>query len=292
MKNFNRRFGYVALGFVLSTLAACATNKPIDANNFIEKWVGIFEADSIERIPSDTSPTGMRSIIRGARPIIQTTRIVPRVGMRFGFGYQLTDEQKRATGALHYVWRYPKDGIRNPLTDVKFDKFEYQTTCTGDKTCVIGYSFTEPWEMVPGIWTLELWQGINIIHRKNFEVILSYPECKSYPNYQELGFECSERGFAYIGIGLELTKLDNGDMLIVAPIKDGPAHRAGLLSGDIVVSIQDADVKLMSLQQAAYSLRGSTGSIVKILVIRTGHAQPIAFQVVREVLPPVKSGTF
>ena len=74
------------------------------------------------------------------------------------------------------------------------------------------------------------------------------------------------------GIGLEFGA--NGEGLkIVAPLDNAPAARAGLRSGDLVVAIDDAPVKGMTLLDAAKRLRGEIGTSVKITILREGESK-------------------
>ncbi|MFP3632458.1 PDZ domain-containing protein, partial [Burkholderia sp. SIMBA_045] len=51
------------------------------------------------------------------------------------------------------------------------------------------------------------------------------------------------------GIGIEVGT-QNGQLLVVTPIDDTPASRAGLLSQDIIVAIDGTPTDSLSLQEA------------------------------------------
>jgi carboxyl-terminal processing protease len=75
------------------------------------------------------------------------------------------------------------------------------------------------------------------------------------------------------GIGLEFGAHDKG-LKVVAPLDDSPAARAGLKAGDLVVAIDDAPVKGLTLLGAAKRLRGEMGTPVKITILREGESRP------------------
>lgn len=85
------------------------------------------------------------------------------------------------------------------------------------------------------------------------------------------------------GIGLEVS-LDEGFIKVVTPIDDSPSARAGILSGDVVIRIDDAPVKGMDLNKAVNLMRGPKNSAIKITVMREGVDQPIDFPLVRDII--------
>lgn len=85
------------------------------------------------------------------------------------------------------------------------------------------------------------------------------------------------------GVGLEVS-LDEGFVKVVTPIDDSPSARAGILSGDVVIRIDDAPVKGMDLNKAVNLMRGPKNSPIKITVMREGVDQPIDFNLVRDII--------
>jgi len=82
------------------------------------------------------------------------------------------------------------------------------------------------------------------------------------------------------GIGAELT-LKNGKLLVVAPLDDSPAQKAGLKAQDEILKINGEDVSSMSLDQAIGKIRGKAGTEVTLLIGRTDFAQPKEFKITR-----------
>ncbi len=71
------------------------------------------------------------------------------------------------------------------------------------------------------------------------------------------------------GIGVDLG-FDHGRIAVITPIDDSPAARAGILPGDIVMSIDRAPTKGMLLSVAVDKLRGPAGSSVVLDIQREG----------------------
>lgn len=92
----------------------------------------------------------------------------------------------------------------------------------------------------------------------------------------------------YAGVGMVLGKGPNG-LEAVSVIDDGPAFKAGIKSGDAIVSIDSIDTKDMTTEEAANKIRGEAGTAVEIVIIRDNERH--TFTVTREeiTLPTVKS---
>ena len=83
------------------------------------------------------------------------------------------------------------------------------------------------------------------------------------------------------GLGIEVTA-ERGFVKVVAPIDDTPAARAGLHAGDLIIKIDNAMVKGLTLQQAVDKMRGEPGSKISLTVLREGQAKPLTFNMVRD----------
>lgn len=59
----------------------------------------------------------------------------------------------------------------------------------------------------------------------------------------------------FTGIGIEIT-VENGQVTVVTPIEDTPAYRAGLQSGDIILTINGQPTQELSLQDVVSRIRG------------------------------------
>lgn len=87
---------------------------------------------------------------------------------------------------------------------------------------------------------------------------------------------------AYDGIGVELQQLPDRSLLVIAPIDDTPAARAGVLAGDVITRIDGEPVAVDSVDEAVSLLRGEPGSAVQLTVLREGEVGPLELTVVRE----------
>ncbi len=84
----------------------------------------------------------------------------------------------------------------------------------------------------------------------------------------------------YGGVGIQLG-YRNKTMSVVAPMDGGPAKKAGIVSGDIILKVDEEEVKSLSFNDAAARIRGEKGTKVKLTVKRFGEDDPIEFNLIR-----------
>ncbi|MBE9532908.1 MAG: PDZ domain-containing protein, partial [Proteobacteria bacterium] len=72
------------------------------------------------------------------------------------------------------------------------------------------------------------------------------------------------------GLGIEVT-MEDGFVKVVSPIDDTPAAEAGILSGDLIIRLDDAPVKGMTLNDAVDIMRGKPDSKILLTIIRDGE---------------------
>lgn len=70
------------------------------------------------------------------------------------------------------------------------------------------------------------------------------------------------------GIGAEIGLNKDGVLTIIAPLKASPAEKAGLLAGDLVLSIDGKSTENISIDEAVKEIRGPKGSTVDFSVYR------------------------
>jgi carboxyl-terminal processing protease len=87
---------------------------------------------------------------------------------------------------------------------------------------------------------------------------------------------------SFEGIGAYVSVKD--EQLIVAPIADSPADKAGIRAGDIVLEIDGQSTEGMSLAEAVLLVRGPEGTTVTLLVLHEGETEPELISIVRAVI--------
>ena len=109
-------------------------------------------------------------------------------------------------------------------------------------------------------------------------------ELDPYTSYMESeekeGIEILTKG-KYGGIGISIGKREN-QLTVITPMENSPAKRAGILSGDIIIKIDDSETKNLTMDQAAKLIRGKKGSKVVLSIQRFGESELIEFRLLRE----------
>lgn len=83
------------------------------------------------------------------------------------------------------------------------------------------------------------------------------------------------------GIGAELT-VENNNLVILSPIRNSPAERAGLLPGDIIEKINGEIASEMTLFDAIMKIRGPKGTTVTLTIYREDLQEPFDVSIVRD----------
>jgi carboxyl-terminal processing protease len=84
----------------------------------------------------------------------------------------------------------------------------------------------------------------------------------------------------YSGVGLEVN-MDAGRVSVVSPIDGTPADRAGMRSGDVIVSIDGIEVDERNVNDTISRMRGKPGTRVRITVARESEPELLDFDIVR-----------
>jgi carboxyl-terminal processing protease len=89
-------------------------------------------------------------------------------------------------------------------------------------------------------------------------------------------------GGNFPGVGI-LIDLDQNTKSpeVVQTIDGGPAQKAGVEAGDIVIKVDGKETKGLSTAQDSGMLRGKDGTNVELTILRKGQPDPLVFQIVR-----------
>jgi carboxyl-terminal processing protease len=112
----------------------------------------------------------------------------------------------------------------------------------------------------------------------------SYLNAKSYREMQ-----VQTRG-QFGGLGIEVT-MELGVLMVVSPIDDTPAAKAGLQANDAITHIDKEPIAGLTLEQAVDKMRGPVNTSITVTIVRKSKAEPFDVKIVREVIRinPIKS---
>ncbi len=85
------------------------------------------------------------------------------------------------------------------------------------------------------------------------------------------------------GVGMEIG-IKEKQLQVVTPIKDSPAERAGVKSGDLIVSINGTSTAGMSTDEAVKLIRGPKNTEVKITFVPVGTSKPVVKTIIRDTI--------
>ena len=89
--------------------------------------------------------------------------------------------------------------------------------------------------------------------------------------------------FPGVGIVIDIDQATKS-LLVQQVLESGPAQRAGLLPGDVILTVDDKPTKGLTTEQDSGMIRGKAGTTVHLVVQRPGQAKQLNFSIVREVI--------
>lgn len=90
----------------------------------------------------------------------------------------------------------------------------------------------------------------------------------------------------YEGVGMEVGLREN-KIKIISPIKNTPADKAGVQSGDEIIKIEDQSTSDMTLEEAVDIMRGERDTSVDITILRDGEEEKLTLTRDRIQIPSV-----
>ncbi|MCX7914639.1 MAG: S41 family peptidase, partial [Thermodesulfovibrionales bacterium] len=103
-----------------------------------------------------------------------------------------------------------------------------------------------------------------------------------YFNQKEFSDYMTHTQGSYTGVGIYVGEKD-GKIIVVAPIEDTPAYRAGVKSGDIILKVNDQAVYAKDMEKAVSMIKGKEGTKVKITIYREGKGT-LEFELTRAII--------
>jgi carboxyl-terminal processing protease len=82
------------------------------------------------------------------------------------------------------------------------------------------------------------------------------------------------------GVGISVENR-SGAIQVVSPVDGSPAQEAGIVAGDILTHVDDADVRGYNLNDVVPLIRGPRGTTVRLTIERPGNAEPLLFELIR-----------
>jgi hypothetical protein len=144
-----------SLPLVFILISACATTNVATTSGSDLVAKGIYRAPLAGRVRDSSSPTGARN-----QPFsitfVNDTSIIPAVlGTGFGVAFRVTVPGPN-TVPTTVTWRFPPAGLSNPRTGQTAYAYTRKIECVAYAVCTTGWTFNEAWELVLGVWELQI----------------------------------------------------------------------------------------------------------------------------------------
>ncbi len=117
-------------------------------------------------------------------------------------------------------------------------------------------------------------QGMVKASKDPYTVFFTPEENKQFENEIKGSFE---------GVGMEVG-LRKEIMTVIAPLKDSPAERAGIRSGDMIISIDGVATAGMAVEDAVRRIRGDHGTKVKLFISPANGGEERTVEITRDVI--------
>ncbi|MFY3792076.1 S41 family peptidase [Ureibacillus sp. MALMAid1270] len=105
-----------------------------------------------------------------------------------------------------------------------------------------------------------------------------------YMNKEEAAQFNSDLSSSFEGIGAEIQE-KNGNIVVVSPIKNSPAEKAGILPEDIILMVDGESIQGMSASEAVLLIRGEKGTPVTLTIQRGDSETLQEITIVRDEIP-------
>ena len=129
---------------------------------------GLYKASNESLVADTNSPTGeVRS--GGTFALVEQSDTIPaKLGNAFGYRFSIPKELQQTQ--LRYVYSFPE--LRNPVTGRSYTTFESLGEVKGrEPSSGIFYNLTDPWELVPGKWTIQVFVNDRKLLERQFTLV-------------------------------------------------------------------------------------------------------------------------
>ena len=144
--------------------------------------------------------------------------------------------------------------------------------------------FWESWRMIEDKYTLEILDYEKMVYGAVSGMVdsLGDPYTVFLAPQDRVMFEQDMKG-SFSGIGAEIGFRDKF-LTVIAPLKDSPAERAGVFSGDKILKVDDAEIIGVNIDEAVRIIRGEKGTMVKLTISRDGLDELKEIEIIRDVI--------
>jgi hypothetical protein len=146
--------------------AAAQTVQRVD----VSKYGTFFSEKGIDEQPTRQGIERQR--VPGAKHLETARTIIAQIGTQFGFRYRLVGTPSGAPLPIRIVAKFPAPGVmgkNNPKPVLQDDYYEFAVIGRED---FLTWTFEKRTDLVPGIWSFEIWSGNRKLADEKFNIVL------------------------------------------------------------------------------------------------------------------------
>ena len=117
-------------------------------------------------------------------------------------------------------------------------------------------------------------QGLVASYKDPYTVFLPPEEAENFEEQISGAFE---------GVGMEIG-IREGVLVVVSPLKNSPAERAGVKSGDKIILIVDISAARLPFDEAVSQIRGKGGTVVMLTLKQEGEPELLKISITRSTI--------
>jgi len=103
----------------------------------------------------------------------------------------------------------------------------------------------------------------------------------AYLSREEYELVLSTLQGTFSGIGAQVGLNKDNQPVVLAPLENSPAAKAGIRTGDVILAVNGKATQGLSFTETVLLVRGPAGTMVRLLIQHQGDATPVEIDVVR-----------
>lgn len=159
----------IALTFIFLLLPVVSYAQAPQATRIDVTEFGIYTADLVKAEKAPGTVTGTTNIVTHMRLAAQTRIIPAQKGVAFGFRFNLVGAPAGAIAPLHAVTIFPS-AMTDPATHMSKTQIESDFGLSIGAVGYHGYEMDSDWEVLPGVWTFQIWSQGRKLAEQSFTV--------------------------------------------------------------------------------------------------------------------------
>ncbi|MGB6663115.1 MAG: DUF3859 domain-containing protein [Xanthobacteraceae bacterium] len=100
-----------------------------------------------------------------------TTTVPAERGVEFGIRYKIDGAPIGTAVPLRELTIFPSPGLRPPTASHPIPSSKTETKAKIGEVSYTGYQLDDPWELLPGVWVIQLWYGDRKVAQERFTVV-------------------------------------------------------------------------------------------------------------------------